>query len=194
MDAPTTIATTLLYFSLAWTLFLVYDVRRHPVPVSFLCSVGLLCHNNPAMFLLWTAKIAHSAQDTALVWFVALLIFRYWRIIVNVYFFFQYKVALATADFKITPKDCTVIVPTLSPKKNQVFHEMITGMIVNRPARVIFTTSTCSAERDVNAVLKATLANIEAGTSTYQKQHGLGPMKITSEILVFNADVADKRK
>jgi hypothetical protein len=53
----------------------------------------------PAVFLLCIAKTAHSAKDAALVWFIALLSFRYWRILVNIYCFFQYKLATSTADF-----------------------------------------------------------------------------------------------
>lgn len=136
---------------------------------------------------------APSAKDAALVWFTALLSFRYWRILANIYFYFQYKLAIATADFKITLEDCTVIVRPVGPTGNNVFAEMVAAIIVNCPARLIFSTTTASTTKQIEDVLEGIVSSVEAGTSVYQKEHGLGPPKVDTEIQVLNAEVTNKR-
>ena len=86
MAYPTMIATAVLCGSLLWTAFLIHDVRRQSTPPPLLRCLGLLFHNIPAIYLLLTALTAQAAEDTALVWFAALMIFRYWRTIASIYF------------------------------------------------------------------------------------------------------------
>jgi hypothetical protein len=155
MDASTAMATALLCLSALWTTFPVYDVPRRPDPPTLLRMVGVLCHNIPAMFLLSTAIAAQSIDDTALAWFVALLAFRYWRTLVNIYFWCQYKPTVATAALKFGPESCTVVVPTVVPFGNKVYGEMIAAIIVNRPSRLIFSTNTASAAQLVEDALPA---------------------------------------
>jgi cellulose synthase/poly-beta-1,6-N-acetylglucosamine synthase-like glycosyltransferase len=193
-DTPTSVATVLLCLTFLWTIFLIYDVRSRDDPPSVLRQVGLLCHNIPAMFFLGTTVTAHSTEDTALVWFMALVIFRYWRTLTNIWFWFKYKPAIAGPTCKVTPADCTVIVPTVGPIGNRVFAEMVTAVLVNRPARLIFSTNTIAATEQVKGILPAILADIEAGITTYQKQHGLGKQKVATDIQVLNANVSNKRQ
>jgi cellulose synthase/poly-beta-1,6-N-acetylglucosamine synthase-like glycosyltransferase len=188
------IALLLLCASLLWTMFLIDDVRRRLHPPSTLRQVCLLYHNIPAMFLLGTTLVAESAEDTALVWFVALIIFRYWRTLVNIWFWFQYELAVATPGFNITPRDCTVIVPTVGPGDTESYNEMLASILVNQPARLAFSTNTTSAAKQVEAALPAVLTQIRAGTTAYQKQHGLPALEPSTEILVLNAQVSDKRR
>jgi hypothetical protein len=187
-------AIVLLCLTFLWTMFLIYDVRRRDNPPTTLRQVGLLCHNIPAMFLFGTTVAAQVIEDTALVWFVALMIFRYWRTLTNIWFWFKYKAATATSACKITSTDCTVIVPTVGPHGNRVFGEMVTAILINGPARLIFSTNTITATEQVEGILPVVLADIEAGAATYQKQHGLGKHKVTTDIQVLNANVFNKRQ
>ncbi|KAF2823544.1 hypothetical protein CC86DRAFT_422452 [Ophiobolus disseminans] len=174
MDASTTVATVLLCATFLWTVFLIYDVCSRPNPPSAIRSAGLLCHNIPAMFLVGTTMAAQSVETTALIWFAALIIFRYWRTLVNIYFWLQYKPAVASTNPKFRAEDCTVIVPTVGPRDNTVYKEMVAAILVNHPELLIFSTNTALA--------------------TQEKQHNLGPMKVVPETLMLNADISNKRK
>jgi hypothetical protein len=195
MATSTQIALILQFSSFLWTVFLIYDARGQQHRPSIFRQVGLLFHNIPAMLLLGTTLVAQAADDSVLVWFVALITFRYWRTLVNIWFWFQYEPAVATLDFKFTSKDCTVIVPTMGPEFSEFYDEMLAGILVNQPARLALSTNSHAAEEQVQATLPAVLAQLEAGTTTYQKQHGLPAMKkLATEILVLNAQVSDKRR
>jgi cellulose synthase/poly-beta-1,6-N-acetylglucosamine synthase-like glycosyltransferase len=194
MDPLSMFATALLLTSFFWTIFLIFDVRRRPNPPSALRQVGLLCHNIPALFFLGTNVTAQSVQDTALVWFMSLLALRYWRTMVNIWFWFQYELATATSSFRVTPGHCTVVVPTVDPAGNKVYDEMVAAILVNQPARLIFSTNAASVAQQVKDALPAILANVEAGCTTFQQQNGLGPMTVLTEILVLNANISNKRQ
>jgi hypothetical protein len=122
------------------------------------------------------------------------MIFRYWRTLVAIWFWFQYEIAVSTPEPNIIAQDCSVIVPTVGPAGNKFFHEMVTAILINRPARLIFSTNTDSAAEQVDAVLPHILADVQAGSSTYQVEHDLGPIKVTTEILVRNANMSNKRQ
>jgi hypothetical protein len=91
-----------------------------------------------------------------------LLAFRYWRTIVNIFFWFRYQPAVTNGNFKTKSTDCTVIVPTVGPPGNSVYDEMTTAILFNRPARLIFSTDTEAAADIVNAALPAIRAKIAA--------------------------------
>ncbi|KAF1838553.1 hypothetical protein BDW02DRAFT_624040 [Decorospora gaudefroyi] len=186
-------ATLVLLGSLSWNLFLMYDAHRRPNPPSPLRTVGLIFHSVPAAFLLATTSIAQSAEDPALVVFVALLAFRHWRTIVNIFFWFRYQPALATKNPKIMAEDCTVIVPTVGPEGNTVYTEMVTAILYNNPAHLIFSTNTHTAKNDVERALEHIRAEIKTGSTTYQQQHGLESFKYRTKVEILNADVSDKR-
>ncbi|KAF2132327.1 glycosyltransferase family 2 protein [Dothidotthia symphoricarpi CBS 119687] len=194
VDGPIILGTIVLCLMILWTSFLIFDVRRRPNPPSTLRSLGLLCHNIPAAFFLGTAIVTQHVNDKAMFVFGALMIFRYWRTLVNVWYWFQYKPAVAPTDFKITSADCTVIVPTVGPVGNTVYDQMVTSILMNHPARLIFSTNTDSAAEQVNAALPLMLADIAAGHTVYQKQHGIGPIAVTTDIKVLNARVSNKRQ
>jgi hypothetical protein len=111
MDPSSVLALAFLVMSFFWALFLVSDVRRRPNPPSVLRQLGLLCHNVSALFLLVTDLTACSVGDTALVWFVALMAFRYWRTLTNIWFWFQYQLAVTSSDLKITPGNALLLFP-----------------------------------------------------------------------------------
>lgn len=174
-------------------MFLVYDAHRRPSPPSFPSSLNLFYHVIPAFLLLVVTLGSQAANDGALVWFLALLVFRYWRTVVNVYFWFQYKPTLPTQHDDYTAADCTVIVPTVGPAGNAVFAEMVAAIVWNAPVQVVFSTNTDLAAAQVTAYLPSILNGLKAGTTTYQKQWGLGPLKNDTKIQVTNANVSNKR-
>ncbi|KAF2856739.1 glycosyltransferase family 2 protein [Plenodomus tracheiphilus IPT5] len=194
MDWSVSTAALWVVLSIIWTLFLMIDANRRIEPISTLASLGLICHAIPSAFFLGTTVIAQQANDSILVWFVALVAFRYWRIIVNIFFWFKYKPALAGDDLKVSPADCTIIIPTVGPRGNLVYDEMITAILYNRPARIIFSTNTESAAKEVEAYMPGLLDDIKTGKSTYQLQYNLGSFIPTTEILVINASISNKRQ
>jgi hypothetical protein len=193
-DWPIAFASTVTSGMVLWVLFLMYDSRRQLTCPSRLATLGLILHTIPSIFLLGTAMIAQQTNDKILVWFIALLMFRYWRTLVSVFMWFRYRPAIATATFKLTSNDCTVILPTVDPASSIVFAEVVAAVLVNRPARLIFATATGNAARLVEAALDGMLNEMKAGTTSYQIQHNLGPTHITTEIVIHNANVKNKRE
>ncbi len=193
MSSSTIFAAIALCASFFWTIFLIYDLRSRPNPPSFLFSLRLLCHNIPALFLLGTAITASTVRDKGLVWFIALMMFRYWRTATQIYFWFQYKPAVAPTEPTITSNDCTVIVPTVGPVGNKVFHEMVTSILINHPQCLIFSTNTDNAVALVKDAVSKIIADIEAGITPYQVQYKLGPMIVKTQIIELNANISNKR-
>ncbi|KAF1842366.1 glycosyltransferase family 2 protein [Cucurbitaria berberidis CBS 394.84] len=193
MDFTTILATIMMCGMFTWNIFLIYDVRQRPDPPTLLSSLRLLAHSIPAMILLGTCIMAQNAQDSALVWFAALFAFRYWRILVNVFFWFRYNPALATGRETITSSDCTVIVPTVGPNGNSVFADMVAAILANGPGRLIFSTNTEDAAQQVRAILAKIVSDLKAGTSSYQQLWGVGAVDVTTDIQVTNAKVSNKR-
>ncbi|KAH7402536.1 glycosyltransferase like family 2-domain-containing protein [Pyrenochaeta sp. MPI-SDFR-AT-0127] len=193
MDGPTTLATIFMGLVFLWSIFLVYDVRQRPNPPTLFSSLRLLAHCIPAIFLLAICTTAQRFGDQALIWFFSLIAFRYWRIIVNIFFWFRYKPVLAVGNEKITPRDCTIIVPTVGPSGNSVFAEMVAAILVNSPGRLIFSTNTDQAAQQVQAILPQIIEDLKAGTTSYQQQFRLGPINTTTDIQITNANVSNKR-
>jgi len=194
MNSPVAFTGLFVLFNLFWVIFLIVEGNRDSESITPLASIGLFCHIIPSAFLFGTVVAAQKFDDGFLIWFVALLAFRYWRTLVNIFFWFHYKAALVTENLKITTMDCTVIVPTVGPMGNKVFEEMITSILFNCPARLIFSTNTESAANDVNNVLPEILVSIKAGKTAYQLQHNIGPFTPITKILTLNACVSNKRQ
>lgn len=111
------------------------------------------------------------------------------------WFWFRYEPTVATTDVKFRPSDCTVIVPTVGPKEeNIIFEDMIASILVNRPARLIFSTDKADAEMDIHDVVPSIIAKIEAGTTDYQVQRGLGKSAVKTNYRVSNAKISTKRE
>ncbi|OAL05904.1 hypothetical protein IQ06DRAFT_362088 [Phaeosphaeriaceae sp. SRC1lsM3a] len=194
MSFSASFAKLLVWLNFLWTVFLIYDARGQVDPPPKFRQLGLLCHNIPALFLLGTTLAAQRSDDKFLVWFIALMAFRYWRTLVSIYFWFQHELAVATPGFKINSGDCTVVVPTVDPAGNKSHGEMVAAILVNRPAKLIISTNTAKAEQQVKSTVLSIRSAVEAGTTTYQKQHGLGACKVVTKIEVLNADVSHKRQ
>jgi hypothetical protein len=179
-----------------WVLLIIYEFRKsEPRPSLFAC-LGLFGHLWPALLLFASAKAAECFTDSVLVWFIALVVFRYYKTIIGIFFWFRYKPAVASSDFKLGSQDCTVIVPTVGPKGNDVFAEMVTGILVNRPAKLILSTNTQKTKELVDEVLVEIFNAIKNGTSTYGFKNALVAFdpNASTEIHVINSDVSNKRE
>jgi hypothetical protein len=187
------IAALFVVINVVWTWFLIYDANHnHPNnKPSRLASIGLLCHAIPSVFLLATVLVAQEYHDSTLVWLISLLAFRYWRTIINIFFWCRYKPTVATdfPDSEISSDQCTVIVPTVGPKGNQWFGEMVAAILVNNPARIIFSTNTEDAANDVQAALP----DIQARLIDSQSEYGPNIYRQETIIDVLNADISNKR-
>ncbi|KAL6151282.1 hypothetical protein ACJQWK_10873 [Exserohilum turcicum] len=143
-DWKTGVATAILIAMLGWVLHLIHVMKARSEALSITVIVGLFFHTVPAMCLLATVLKSRVAKDHQLVWFSALMVFRYWRTLVGVYFWTQYKVAERGAgggQKSYSPSDCTVVVATVGPGKNlELFVRMIEAILANKPRRVIFST------------------------------------------------------
>jgi hypothetical protein len=156
-----------------------------PTPTLQGSPIRSYVHNIPAIFLLFTTIFANYIDDTALVWFGALMLFRYWRTITNIWFHFQYELATMSWEKRHSENDCTVIVPIVGPEGNCFFDEMVTAILVNGPARLIFSTNTPSAKKQVEDRIPSIIAKFLAGTSE---------VELVTEIKVLNAEVSNERK
>jgi hypothetical protein len=191
---PVALATVFMSLNVLWVLFLMIDANRRPNSLSPLSYCGLICHVIPSAFLLGMTIIAGRHHDPALIFFEALLAFRYWRTLINIFFWLRYQPAVEIGVPKTSASDCTVVVPTVGPSGNQVYDEVVTAILFNRPARLIFSTNTQNAADEVQAALPAIQADIAAGETAYQKQYGLSPFIVTTKIVVLNANISNKRE
>jgi hypothetical protein len=171
MDLNSIFASFLLFFSLVWVVFLIYDYQTRTSRPSTRTSLGLYCHTIPSICLFIVCRVAQYATDSALVWFFALFAFRYWRTATNIFFWFQYRPAISSGFPTIMPHDCTVVVPTVGPSGNQVYDEVVAAILINQPLRLIFSTNTDSAAKEVQERLPMIISDIKSGISTYQMQH-----------------------
>jgi hypothetical protein len=194
MDLNSILASFILFFSMVWVVFLIYDYQTRTSRPSTRTSLGLYCHTIPSICLFIVCRIAQYATDSALVWFFALFAFRYWRTATNIFFWFQYRPAISSGFPIIMPHDCTVVVPTVGPSGNQVYDEVVAAILINQPLRLIFSTNTDSAAKEVQERLPMIISDIKSGISTYQMQHNLQPFEPRTEIIVLNAQISNKRQ
>lgn len=196
MDRPTKVGWYATIGMFAWVLFLQYDLRRLPTKSSLFKRIGLFCHTIPAVTFFGTSVLAQYSADYYLVWLGFLLVFRYWRTAVQVFFWLQYKPALPTGDDKFKTSDCTVICATVGPEDNLVFDELTASILVNKPARLIFACNTVKAADDVRNFLVKFRPWFEAGTTRYQRDFELPgfPLEKFTEISVEDVGVSNKRQ
>jgi hypothetical protein len=143
-DWATRAAMTFLAAMFVWVLQLLYTMKCRSEPLSATVVLGLFFHTVPALCLLAAVLKSKVAKDQQLVWFGALIAFRYWRTIVSVFFWTQYKPArwhTNAQQARYKPSDCTVVVATVGPGKNvDLFTRMVEAILTNKPKRVVFST------------------------------------------------------
>jgi len=139
--------------------------------------------------------LSERVDDSALIWFTALVAWRYFRLFVNLYSFWRYKPASPPTIRTIGPKDVTMILPTVSVSEsdNPDFEECLTTCLINKPARIIIVTDTDFKATEVNKQLFSIRAKIQRGSSSFLSE--LGPTDISGvDVRVMYAGVADKRR
>lgn len=188
------LATVLFWGMFSWIVFLISDYRRRTKNPSLMNSILLFGHLWLAGLFLAASKIAESHHDTLLVWFCFQFVFRYYKTFILTYSNFRYKPAVAPLAFALSPDDVTVIVPTVGAGGNDTFKEMVSSVLWNNPKCLIFSTVTEDAKKNVHAILPDIKSSLENGTSEYQKQWGLGKLKISTDVSVVSAHVASKRE
>jgi hypothetical protein len=135
-----------VYIIGCWTFnllsgFLVILKTKTATQISVL---PLLPHAIPFLLLFGISKLSERVDDSALIWFTALVAWRYFRLFVNLYSFWRYKPASLPNIRTIGPKDVTMILPTVtvSEPDNPDFEECLTTCLINKPAGVIIVTDT----------------------------------------------------
>ncbi|KAI4945472.1 hypothetical protein J4E86_009359 [Alternaria arbusti] len=115
-----------------------------------------LLHIAPIALLNFTVYKSLSVKDKAQLWFFALMVFRYYRTVVTRFFYSGYRVAKPrSGGSKFEPKHCTVIVPTVGPgDKPKRFATMARAIILNKPARLIFSANNDKAKVDIGNVMR----------------------------------------
>ncbi|PMD55484.1 glycosyltransferase family 2 protein [Hyaloscypha bicolor E] len=116
-----------------------------------------------------------SINDPALIWFITLATWRYFRLFVNLYSFWRYKPASLPTIRTIGPKDVIIILPTISVSEsdNPDFKECLTTCLVNKLARLIIITNTDFKATEVNKQLFSIRNKIQRGSSSFLSELGL---------------------
>jgi hypothetical protein len=135
-----------VYIIGCWTFnllsgFLVILKTKTATQISVL---PLLPHAIPFLLLFGISKLSERVDDSALIWFTALVAWRYFRLFVNLYSFWRYKPTSLPMIRTLGPKDVTMILPTVtvSEPDNPDFEECLTTCLINKPAGVIIVTDT----------------------------------------------------
>lgn len=191
---PTTSSGILVVVMSAWVVFLMEDYRRKTTSPSRLKALSLVFHIIPALCLYGTCILAEKTTNGADIWFFALLAFRYWRTLVQIFFWFKYKPARPTGNDTMKPRDCTVLLPTVGPNETIVFENLVASILTNKPARVVFSTNTAVAAEAVGHFLDTFRAKFEAGATDYQERYELAGTDITSDLVIINVGESSKRR
>jgi hypothetical protein len=185
-----------VYIICCWTFKLLSDflVILKTKTTTQISILPLLPHAIPFLLLFGIRKLSERVDDSALIWFIALAAWRYFRLFVNVYSFWRYKPASPPTIRTIGPKDVTMILPTVSVSEsdNPEFEECLTTCLINKPAGVIIVTDTDFKATEVNKQLLSIRDKIQKGSSSFLSE--LGPTDISGvDVRVTYAGVADKR-
>lgn len=194
-DWPVTVGVYSTLVLIAWALFLIYDLRGRPRRSSLPEQLSVLGHTIPGYALLGAAVLAQSSTDYYLVWLGFLLVFRYWRTAVQIFYWTKYKPALPTGNDAFKPSDCTAICATVGPIGNLVFDELVASILVNKPACLIFACNTIDAADQVRHFLTDFRPTFEAGNTRYQRMYNVPRFffETYTEIRTVNVGISNKR-
>jgi len=196
MRAGAVRGTTRGYIIGCWTYnllsdFLVILKTKTTTQISISPSLPLAF---PFFLLFGIRNLSEWVDDSALIWFIALAAWRYFRLFVNLYSSWRYKPASLPTIRTIGPKDVAMILLTVlvSESDNPDFEECLTTCLINKPARVIVVTDTDFRATEVNKQLLSIRDKIQKGSSSFLSE--LGPTDISGvDVRVIYAGVADKR-
>ena len=85
-DWPITMGVYGTLALIAWVLFLIYDLRVRPHRSSLRKQLSMLGHTIPGCAVLGAAVLVQISTDYYLVWLGFLLVFRYWRTAVQIFY------------------------------------------------------------------------------------------------------------
>jgi hypothetical protein len=185
-----------------WSTWIIYytmiksNRRQTPGPKPH--KLWNLLHIVPIVLLNLTITKGLSVKDKGLLWFSAVMVFRYYRTIVTRFFYARYKVASGGPHgSEFDSVDCTVIVPTVGPKGNVVFEDMVVAILWNKSKRLVFSANKFEAQADIETEVKRVIDAFKQGKTSYQKQHSLGAgwdLENVTEIVYTYIDDSNKRK
>lgn len=178
-----------------WVVFLLHDLQGRPDQLPLLKQLRMFGHVIPGCMYLGVAVLAQTSTDYYLVWLGFLLVFRYWRTAVQIFFCTKYKPALPTGNDKFKPSNCTAICATVGPEGNLVFDELTASVLVNKPACLIFACNTQEAAEQIRKFLTEFQPMFETGTTRYQRMHNLPGFHFEkyTEIRIVDVGVSNKR-
>ncbi|CAI6336712.1 unnamed protein product [Periconia digitata] len=191
-----------------WILFLWYESRTHEAAQARATKaeqLSLLIHFLPPLVKVFFSSWAKNSGDSALVWLIAIMVFRYYKTVISVYFWNRYKLATVssckTSNVKghfYTSLDCTAIIPTVGPTGNSRFYDMLVSIAVNGPARIIISTNNSESQNQVLNCLPEFKQKFReeypAGFDYQQPDKSQKGVFKLPPIDVINADVSDKRR
>ncbi|KAF3000793.1 hypothetical protein E8E13_005804 [Curvularia kusanoi] len=190
---PTRFAAIVVAIMFSWVTFLMHDYRCKVEAPSLTKALGMVCHTIPALYLYGTCHLANIAANSSDIWFASLMIFRYWRTLVQIFFWSRYKPMRPTRNDTMKPKDCTVLVPTVGPAGNSAFEDLIASILTNNPARVIFSTNTRAAAEGLETSLRTFRLKYNEGTTAYQLLNNIHGATIDTDIQIINVGISSKR-
>ncbi|KAF1954901.1 hypothetical protein CC80DRAFT_506135 [Byssothecium circinans] len=192
---PDIAAALLGWLLLAWISYLIYESQGAPKsPSPWLAYLRLFVHMWPALLSFVAIRASEYSMDPTLIWFITLLTLRYNKTALGMIFWFRYRITLPSPAFKLTGANCTVIVATVGPDENTAFAEAVSSILINRPTRLVFSTNTEKAKLAVERKLPSILNALQVGNSAYQIEHKLGGITTTTDIVVTNTGVSNKRQ
>ncbi|KAL1796452.1 hypothetical protein ACET3X_004992 [Alternaria dauci] len=168
---PTRYPTWWYFFTISslggWATFIIYytmvNSNREKTPGPKPHKLWNLLHIVPMALLNATVTRSLSVQDKGLLWFSTLMVYRYYRTVLTLYFYSRYEMASndSPQGQKFKPSDCTVIVPTVGPMDNPVFDDMVEMILRNMPARLIFSANSMLAKTDVEKRVKKLIGELK---------------------------------
>ncbi|KAK3209261.1 hypothetical protein GRF29_69g1241325 [Pseudopithomyces chartarum] len=183
-------AVLVILVMLAWVVFLIYDFNRKTKFTSFTKSLRLLGHLWLGVLLLITSKIADHHHDPWIIWLIFFVTFRYYKLLINIFFWFRYKPATDKSNTTPTADEVTVIIPTVGHVGDTIFEEMVFGILRNRPGRIIFAAINEHVEKKLKDAIPVMVKRFANGEGLRSDDLGVAPGKID----YVSAKAANKRE
>jgi hypothetical protein len=147
----------IVYIISYWTFNLLSDflVIFNTKTATQISILPLLLYVIPFLLLFGISKLSERVNDSALIWFTTLAIWRYFWLFINLYSFWRYKLVSLSIIRTIGPKDVIIILSTIIvlESDNPDFKECFITCLINKPIRVIIITNTDFKAIEVNKQL-----------------------------------------
>ncbi|OBT38936.1 hypothetical protein VE00_10564 [Pseudogymnoascus sp. WSF 3629] len=134
----------------------------------FITSTAIVWYILPIVILILAPiGVSKTVEDRAMVRFVLLFLWRYYRFFVLLFFFCRYTPTKPPTSRTVYPKDATIIIPTVSVSENTSFEECLTKCLINQPGAVEVVTATEDDAAKVNTLLSEINEKIRTGKSEF---------------------------